>query len=80
VIAQTKLAEDGDQIERWFSEHDLTPLEAHTMLTTTDSDALSWYPDIKQFEIIEVYSPDDKLVRWTLDMSWALKKLFSIPE
>ena len=36
LTAQTKVLEDGDLVMRSCGELDLSPLEAHRMLTTTD--------------------------------------------
>lgn len=72
--------EDGDNMMRVNCEIDLPPKHVFAMFTTTTSDILTWYSDLKNLEVKEEFGPNDKLTRWTLNLSWAIKYVMSIPE
>jgi len=80
ATAYLKTLEDGDTVMRITCELDLKPEHCFAMFTTTNDDMLTWYTDLKKLEVVEEFTPDDKLTKWTLNLSWALQYIMSIPE
>lgn len=40
----------------------------------------TWLSECKSFEVIEEFGANDKLVKWNLNVPWAMKYVFSIPD
>ena len=50
------------------------------MFVVGNEEMKEWYTDIKSIEIVEEFGKDDKLTRWSMNLSWALQYVMGIPD
>lgn len=80
--AYSKQLADGDTA-LWVSvEIDLSAEHAVHMMGYHEvtEEFTTWLTEAKSLEVIEEFGENDKLVKWVLNVPWAMKYVFSIPD
>ena len=71
--------EQGDTLLRMTIKVDLKSHEMFEAFFNTTQDCLNWKP-MKRLEEVEIFNENEKLIRMSPDVSWAVKSLAGIPE
>jgi hypothetical protein len=82
ACAYSKQCADGDTALWTSVEIDLSADHAVHMMGyhEINEEFTTWLPDCKGCEVLEEFGENDKLVKWVLNVPWAMKYVFSIPD